>query len=60
MLKNIPVNAGDMGNVGLITRLGRSPGVGNGNLLQYFCLKNVMDRGAWWAKTMGLQRIGHD
>ena len=44
LVKNPPANAGDMG---LIPRLGRSPGVGNGNLLQYFCLENSMDRGAW-------------
>ena len=38
---------------------GRSPGEGNGNPLQYSCLENPMDRGAWQA-TMGLQRIGHN
>ena len=37
-------NAGDLGS---ITGLGRSPGEGNGNLLQYYCLENPMDRGAW-------------
>ena len=39
-------NAGDLG---LIPGLGRSPGEGNGNPLQYSCLENPMDRGAWWA-----------
>ena len=44
--KNPPVNAG---NAGLILGWGRSPGEGNGNPLQYSCLGNPMDRGAWWA-----------
>ena len=39
-------NAGDLGSFPV---LGRSPGEGNGNLLQYSCLENSMDRGAWWA-----------
>ena len=41
--RNLPVNAGDMG---LMARLGRSPGKGNGNPFQYFCKGNLMDRGA--------------
>ena len=41
--------AGNAGNLGLIPGLGRSPGEGNGNPLQYSCLKNPMDRGAWRA-----------
>ena len=45
-VKNPPADAGDAGS---IPRLGRSPGEGNGNLLQYSCLGNPMDRGAWWA-----------
>jgi len=49
MVKNLPVNAGDLRGVGLIPGLGRSPGVGHGNPLQYSCLENPMDRGAWWA-----------
>ena len=49
VVKNPLVNAGDTRNVGLIPGLGRSPGGGNGNLLQYSCLKNPMDRGAWQA-----------
>ena len=48
MVKNPPANAGDTGDLGSITGLGRSPGVGNGNPLQYSCLENSMDRGAWW------------
>ena len=38
--------------------LGRSLGEGNGNPLQYSCLENPMDSGAWWATVMGLQRVG--
>ena len=45
MVKNPPANAGDMG---LILGLGRSPGEGNDNPLQYSCLENSMDKGAWW------------
>ena len=46
MVKNLPANAGD---VGLIPGLGRFPGGGHGNPLQYSCLENPMDRGAWQA-----------
>ena len=46
MVKKLPANAGDMG---LIPRLGRSPGEGNGNPLHYSCLENSMDRGGWQA-----------
>ena len=46
VVTNLPANAGD---AGLIPGLGRSPGVGNSNPLQYSCLENPMDRGAWWA-----------
>ena len=46
MVENPPANAGD---VGLIPGSGRSAGEGNGNPLQYPCLGNPMDRGAWWA-----------
>ena len=45
-VKNPPANAGD---VSLIPGSGRSPGKGNSNPLQYFCLGNPVDRGAWWA-----------
>ena len=44
--KEYTCNAGDLGS---IPRLGRSPGEGNGYALQYYCLENPMDRGAWWA-----------
>ena len=46
-------NAGDTGYAGLIPGSGRSPGVGNGNPLQYSCLENSMDRGAWRATVHG-------
>ena len=49
VVKNLPANAGDVGDVGLIPGSGRSPGGGDGNPLQYSCLENPMDRGAWWA-----------
>ena len=49
MVKNLPAKAGDPGDTGSIPGLGKSPGGGNGNPLQYPCLKNPMDRGAWWA-----------
>ena len=49
VVKNSPANAGDARDVSLIPGSGRPPGVGNGNLLQYSCLENSMDRGAWQA-----------
>ena len=52
MVKNPPANAGDTWEAGLITRSERSSGRGHGNLLQYFCLENSMDRGAWWATVL--------
>ena len=51
MIKNLPDNAGDVRDVNLIPGSGRSLGVGNGNLLQYSCLENPMDREAWQAKV---------
>ena len=56
VVKNPPANAGDAGDVGLIPGLGRSPGEGNGNPLQYSCLENPMDRGAWWATVHGVTK----
>ena len=47
--KNLPANAGDARDAGLIPGTGRSPGIGNGNPLQYSCLENPMNRGAWRA-----------
>ena len=49
VVKNPPANAGDMRDAGLISGLGRSPAGGQGNPLQYSCLENSMDRGAWQA-----------
>ena len=48
------------GNASLIPGLGRSPGEGSGNLLQYSCLGNPMDRAPWWATVMRSQRVRHD
>ena len=49
VVKNLPANAGDIRDAGLIPGLGRSPGGGHGNPLQYSCLESLMDREAWWA-----------
>ena len=49
LVKNLPANAGDIIDAGSIPRLGISPGGGHSNPLQYSCLENSMDRGAWWA-----------
>ena len=49
VVKNLPANAGDIRDMGSIPGLGRSPGEGNGNPLQYSCLENPMDRRAWRA-----------
>ena len=59
VLKNLPANTGDSGGRSLIPELGKSPGGGNGNPLQYSCLRNPMDRGAWWAMVHGAA-VGHD
>ena len=55
MVKNPPANAGDTRDVGSIPGLGRSPGEGHGNPLQYSCLENPMDRGPWQATVHGRQ-----
>ena len=49
VVKNLPSNAGDVRGMGLIPESERSPGGDLGNQLQYSCLENPMDRGAWWA-----------
>ena len=56
MVKNLPVNAGDARDVGLISRLGRSRGGGDDYPLQCSCLENPMDRGSWWAKVHGVTK----
>ena len=54
VVKNPPANAADARDMGLIPGLGRSLGGGNGNPLQYSCLKNSMDREAWQATVPGV------
>ena len=56
MVKNLPAKAGDVRDTGLIPGLGRSPGGGHGNPLQYSCLENPMDRGAWRATVHGVTK----
>ena len=58
--KNLPANASDSGEPGSIPGLGRSPGEGNGNPLEYSCLENSMDRGAWCTESMELQGVEHN
>ena len=58
MLKNLLASAGDRRQETWVW-WGRFPGGGNGNPLQYFCQENPMDRGAWWAQSVGSQRVGH-
>ena len=60
VVKNPPANVGDAGDLGLISGLGRSPEEGNGNPLQYSCLENPRDRGAWWAIVHGVTKVGED
>ena len=56
VVKSLPANAGYLG---LIPGSGRSPGGGNGNPLQYSCLENPMDRGAWRATVHGVAKESH-
>ena len=56
VVKNQPASAGDIGDMGLIPGLGRPPGGGHGNPLQYSCLENPMDRGAWWVPVHGVTK----
>ena len=60
VVKNLPANAGDVRDLGSIPGLGRSPTIGNSNLVHYSCLENHMDREAWRATSMGSQKVGHD
>ena len=55
--KSSACNAGDPCS---IPASGRNPDEGNGNPLQYSCLENPMDIGAWWAAVHGVTRVGHD
>ena len=54
--KNTPASAGDLRGVSSIPGLGRSPGGGHGNPLQYSCLENPMDRGDWWVVVHGVTK----
>ena len=56
MVKNLPAKGGDAEEMGSISGSGRSPRVGNGNLLQYSCLENFMDKGAWRATIHGVAK----
>ena len=60
VVKNPFANAGEARDAGSIPGLGRSPGERNGNPLQYSCLGNSTDRGAWGLQSMGSQRFGHE
>ena len=60
VVKTPPANSGDITDLGSIPGLGRSPGGGHGNPLQYSWVENLMDRGAWWATVHGSQRVGLD
>ena len=60
VVKNLPVNAGDARNAGSIPGLERSPEIGTGNSLQYSCLENSMNRGAWRATVHRVAESRHD
>ena len=57
MVKNLPASSGDVKDMGSIPGLGRFPGEGHGDPLQYSCLKNPIDRGAWWATVHGVVEL---
>ena len=56
LVRNLPANAGDTRDMGSIPGWVRSPGGGNGNSLQYSCLENSMNKGAWWATVCGVAK----
>ena len=60
MVNTLPANEEEVKDTGSIPASGRSPGEGNDNPLQYSCLENPMDRGAWQATVHGVARVGHD
>ena len=60
MVKNLSPNAGDVGGLDSIPGLGRSPGGGHGNPLQYSCLENPMEEEPGGLQSMGPQRVGHN
>ena len=57
VVKNLPADAGAVADMGSIPGSGRSPGEGNGSPLQYSCLKNPMERGAWRATVPGVAQL---
>ena len=57
MVMSLPANTGDLGQVGSIPGSGRSPGGGHGLPLQYSCLGNPTDRGAWWVRVHGVAEL---
>ena len=60
VVKSLPAKAGDIRDVSSMPGLGRSPGGGHGNPLQYSCLENPMDRGAWGTTVHRVTQVGHD
>ena len=60
LVKNLSASVGDARDEVSIPESGRSPGLGNGDPLQYSCLENPMDRGSWRATVRGSQRVGRD
>ena len=60
VVKNPPASGRDVRDVGSIPEWGRSPGEGHGTPLQYSCLENSMDRGAWWTTVHEVTRVRHD
>jgi len=60
VVRNPPASAGDVRDSGSVSGSGRSPGGGHGNPLQYSCLENPMNRGAWQATVHGVARVGHN
>ena len=60
VIKNLPANAGDIRDMGLIPGSGRSPGGGFDNPLHYSCLVTALDRGAWLVTVQRSQRVRHD
>ena len=60
VVKNLTATAGDIRNAGSILRLGRCPGGGHGDPLQYSCLENPIDRGAWVVTVHRVTKVRHD
>ena len=61
MVNNLPANAGNREDMGLIPGMGKSPGGGNGNPLQCFCLENSIDKEVWQAtQSIESPRVGHN